>query len=336
MAWGFLMGAGAGLQKGASAYGRIMDEKRSQDLQIRRDELQFERQKSLKELEFQNQKKRDKSTQEFTLKRDATQRGYDEQDIETKRKFQLEDQETSKQTQIDVMEAEANMRLKVNIKQAEMLANMKKDIAKEEKDAALDEMMKSMKVDGVVTPTENAIFTAKKLDLDPRLLLRSEKGEVTGAILEQVNMIMATEKNEKMREKNPEKYLQEFKRVTDYLVSKGGPGGPQAFAQEGQPEEPEGGIALSPENQEVMAEDILRQDPEAVMSFEKLDPSTKEAVRQKVEEKSRAMEQGGQEAPVERTKEGYPVTGKTFTGALKRGASWLEKVQEKEVPTYGP
>jgi len=87
MAWGFMMGAG----KGVSGYAEIMGEKREEAFKLKRDELQFTRQKSLEELRAGNDRKlaEDKRTwadarqDELLTRQEGGQvKGYDENGME--------------------------------------------------------------------------------------------------------------------------------------------------------------------------------------------------------------------------------------------------------------
>ena len=87
MAWGFMMGAG----KGVSGFSAILGEKREESFKLKRDELQFERQKSLEELRAGNdrtlaedkRKWADSRQDELLTRQEGSQvKGYDENGME--------------------------------------------------------------------------------------------------------------------------------------------------------------------------------------------------------------------------------------------------------------
>lgn len=86
MGWGFLMGAGAGLSKGAANYATVLEQKRERDFKLKQDEVQFERQKALEDLRNNNNRALKQDEFAFREKEAGAERDWKTQqwDKETK------------------------------------------------------------------------------------------------------------------------------------------------------------------------------------------------------------------------------------------------------------
>lgn len=212
MGWGMLMGIGKGLRSGADSYGRIMDEKRKQDFTLQRDELSFERSKSLEALRNQNQTARDK-----------TQRGYQLEDQATLRKNQLEDRESNKKDQLAVYEEKKKMDVKYGMELAEQTNEFNRTAKAEDREAKKAELEKIFMEDGEISFQEKMALASVMTGVDLSGFYKTKEGKpMTAEMLDKVSTIMMNnEKYIKMAEENPEGFFKEAVRINEYIQSKG-------------------------------------------------------------------------------------------------------------------
>lgn len=215
MGWGALVGIGRGLRSGANTYGRIMDEKRSQDFKLQQEEIQFERQKSLEALRNENQ-----------TARDQTQRGWQLEDQATKRQWDKEDRETDKEDKLEVYEAQKKLEVKYGMELAEQTYQFNKTAKDEEREQKAQELQEIFMEDGEISFQEKLAIASVKSGTDLSGFYKNNEGKPMSAeMLDKVSSIMMNnEKYVKMAEEDPMAFIEEAKKIGNYLGSTGGGG----------------------------------------------------------------------------------------------------------------
>jgi hypothetical protein len=311
MGWGFLMGAGKGFQGAASSYGRIMDQKRANDFQMQKDELQFERTKALEDLRAQNQKARDK-----------TQRGYQLEDQGLLRKQQLEDYERGRQDKKDDLASafeSYTARKRVDNQYAIALENkrieLKNKVTDENKEQVIASLMELFGENP--TPQEKYVIASVKTGVDLNSLIKDSGGstKATGELISTLSELgMATGAIDE--KSTPEDVQQFFTSVIPNLKL-------------GQASKSKPLVELpGPEAVTDMSKDILAGDSEALQSYLMLAPKSKAMVDMELE-KLRVGKEAAESVPVERP---AAVMGRN-SGSVLRSASGVGPVGSGPIST---
>lgn len=218
MGWGMLMGVGEGLQKGASTYGRIMDEKRKNDFQLQRDEVAFERTKSLEDLRNTQQEARDKKMRGWTVEDQNKGRSQQLEDMKTKRDWEKEDQDK----ELDVYEQKKKIDLDYGMQLATETNEINKKYQGEEKDKKIKELEILFMEDGSMSLQEKLAIASMKSGMDLSGFYKTPEGKpMTAEMLEQISTIyLNNPKYQKLAEKDPQAFMIEMKKIGDYLVTR--------------------------------------------------------------------------------------------------------------------
>lgn len=260
MSWGFLMGAGKGLQGAASSYGRIMDEKRTQDFQLKRDEISFERQKSLQQLGFEHSDARANQSREWSL-----------DDQERARQNQLEDRaedrankEKDIETGFKMWEKKTQLGNQYAMELYEMQSEFKKAETQEERDRQVEELTELF---GELDPQEKLILATVQTGVDLTSLGKNNNIKMNADLFKSMGeMLMMT------GEINDKSTSDEVVSAINGMLDKLNTGGYKQNV--GQKTE-----LASQEQVQKFAADFRAGNPEALADFPNLAPKSQEMVK---------------------------------------------------------
>lgn len=300
--WGALAGFGQGLQD----YSNILGEKQRQDMALKRDEVQYQRQVALEELRASNQ-----------MAAAETQRGWDQEDWNRNKAYEQEKTADTRQYK----EGQTLKEAEIKFDQFKQMAQFTAGMEEEKRMTTAARFKESALKDGVWDATDEATFTSISSGIPLDLLMTGSKDRrVSAAEMEQVNKYLESDETF-INMKDPSERMAYVQTVYKSMF-------PQGNDNTGR------GVEIRPEivqqNREQGFTDmlnVLKSMPpqEAMIKIQEMKPHEQEQVLAALGWENQGSmgtsigASGASAAPkagVARTPEGYPVTGKSITESL--------------------